>query len=85
MSDHIASSETSPAQLDDAGQSLNEVMQLSILFSSVKTDKDCEAVIAAVRKLRNSSTTWEKLSVRAIDNYKENASGSETDRHQQCI
>lgn len=57
----IANSETIFAQLDSAGHSLNDMMQVCILLSSIKKEKEYEAVTAATRTLRDSGTTRETV------------------------
>lgn len=74
ISDHITVLETVFAQLEDAGQSFEELMQVSILLSSITDDRHYEAAIAAIRTMDEEKTTWEYVTVRLLEKSKEKTS-----------
>ncbi len=71
MTDHIGELETVFNQLDNAGLGVNELMQVSILLSSIKDCPEYKAVVAAIRTMDEKSASWESVTTRLIDEYKE--------------
>lgn len=60
MSYHVSELETILSQLEE----------MAIFLSSIKEDREYEAVIAAIRTMEESKTTWESVTVRQMDEYK---------------
>lgn len=71
LSDHISELETIFSQLEDAGQSLNELRQFAILLSSIKDDRHYEETIAAIPTMNEGKTNWDFVTVRLLEESKE--------------
>lgn len=71
VTDHIGELETVFIQLENVGTLVNELMQIAILLSSVKGDNAYVAVIAAIRTMDKTNTSWNVVPTRLIDEYEE--------------
>ena len=74
MTDHIADLELSFTRLAAAGQNFDDLLQVSILLSSIAGMPDFEPTVAAIRTMDKSKATWEAVCSRLIDEAKERAS-----------
>lgn len=74
ISDHIAELELSFTKLENAGQKIQDLMQVSILLSSLKECDEYESTIAAIKTMDEEKATWDAVSNRLIDEYKERSS-----------
>lgn len=75
LSDFIRDLETSFSKLENAGQTLTELLQVSVLLTSLKECEEFQATVAAIRTMEETNATWESVTTRLIDEYKEKFEG----------
>ncbi len=67
MADHIGDLETSFKMLTNDGNPINELKQVAILLLSSHSHGTYDAVVAAIRTMDESKTTWDIVSTRLIE------------------
>ncbi len=80
MSDHIGELETVFNQLDYAGMPVSELNAGVNTAGSMKDNSEYGAVVVAIRTMDEENTTWETITTRLIDEYKENKENSHSRR-----
>jgi gag-polypeptide of LTR copia-type len=71
MSDHVPEFGTLFAKLENAGFMIEMLMQVSVLLASLDTHAKYESTIAAIRTLADDDITWEIVTTRLREEYKQ--------------
>lgn len=71
IQDHIGDLEVCFTKLANAGQQFNELLQVSILLNSIRDCVEYEPTVAAIRTMDEDKATWDIVTARLIDEYKD--------------